>query len=139
MLWGRFKYAVLAGTQLKETHQTSARYVALRETSSKLSSLDSPRRSYDVIDNPSLFQQSRSCFKEPMECALKITCEEKPARRVNLSLLALISFVASFADCKDIYDYQSGRSSGRKWFSHSPLLVWYNNAGNWWLAGDQLQ
>jgi hypothetical protein len=31
-----------------------------------------------------------------MECALKITCEEKPARRVNLSLLALISFIASF-------------------------------------------
>jgi hypothetical protein len=31
-----------------------------------------------------------------MECALKIACEEKPVRRANLSLLALISFVASF-------------------------------------------
>jgi hypothetical protein len=32
-----------------------------------------------------------------MECALRIDCEEKPVRRVSLSLLALISFVASFA------------------------------------------
>lgn len=31
-----------------------------------------------------------------MECALKIACEEKPVRRASLSLLALISFVASF-------------------------------------------
>lgn len=31
-----------------------------------------------------------------MECALKITSKEKPAGRVSLSLIALISFVASF-------------------------------------------
>ena len=31
-----------------------------------------------------------------MECALKITSKERPAGRVSLSLLALISFVASF-------------------------------------------
>jgi hypothetical protein len=31
-----------------------------------------------------------------MECALKITSKEKPAGRVSLSLLALISFIASF-------------------------------------------
>jgi hypothetical protein len=32
-----------------------------------------------------------------MECALEIASEKKPAGRVSLSLLALISFVASFA------------------------------------------
>lgn len=31
-----------------------------------------------------------------MECALKITSKERPAGRVSLSLIALISFVASF-------------------------------------------
>lgn len=32
-----------------------------------------------------------------MECALRIASKEKPARRVSLTLLALISFVVSFA------------------------------------------
>lgn len=76
-------------------HQTSVRYVALQKTSSKLSRLDLAWRSKDVINNVFCLKTSELLQRDDGVC-VEMAREEKPLRRANLSLLALISFVASF-------------------------------------------